>query len=75
MKQLFSFCLFLLPIIGISQQKALQLANQYFNNGEYEKASSLFEKLYKENPKQNYYFNKYIDCKLALEEYDESEMH
>ncbi len=74
MKQLAFLCLFLLPTIGFSQQKALQLANQYFNNGEYEKASSLFEKLYKENPKQNYYFNKFIDCKLALEEYDESEI-
>ena len=73
MKQIITFCIFLLPLLGLAQQKTLQLANQYFNNGEYEKASSLFEKLYKENPKQNYYFNKYIDCKLALEEYEESE--
>lgn len=74
MKFFLYLTLFLLPVLAFSQSNALKLANQYFNNGEYAKASSMFEKLYNENPRQKYYFNKYIDCKLALEEYDQAEM-
>lgn len=50
-----------------------QLAQQYFQNGEYEKASSLFKILYQKNNGNDYYFNKYIESLIYLEAYDESE--
>ena len=50
-----------------------QLAQQYFQNGEYEKASSLFKILYDKNNGNDYYFNKYIESLIYLEAFDESE--
>src|SRR5690606_32792437 len=46
---------------------------QYFMSGEYEKASVLFEKLYYSGDNNEYYFKRYIDCLLALEQYDKCE--
>jgi len=50
-----------------------QLAQQYFQNGEYEKASSLFKILYQKNNGNDYYFNKYIESLIYMEAYDEGE--
>ena len=50
-----------------------KLAQQYFQNGEFEKAASLYQKLFHQNENNDYYFNKYIDCLLALEQFDECE--
>ena len=49
------------------------LANQYFTDGEYEKAATLYEQLSESDPRSEYYFNRYVDCLLNLERYDESE--
>jgi tetratricopeptide (TPR) repeat protein len=56
----------------ISAQEA-RLAQQYFRDGEYEKASVLYEKLAEANPENPYYFDRYVDCLLSLEQYDECE--
>lgn len=50
-----------------------RLANQYYNTGEYEKAAVLYEELFESNNNNSYYFNRYINCLLALEEYAECE--
>ncbi len=50
-----------------------QLAEQYFRNGEYEKASSIFEKIYRKNPAGDYYFDRYMNCLLLLEDYKKYE--
>jgi len=65
---LLTFVLFSLTL-GAQESK---LANNYYQNGEYEKAASLYKKLHK---KQNneYYFNRYVDCLIALEQFDETE--
>jgi tetratricopeptide (TPR) repeat protein len=49
------------------------LANQYYQNGEYEKAGSLFEKLYQTNETSDYYFEKYVDCLANLQQYEKCE--
>ncbi|MCB0526206.1 MAG: tetratricopeptide repeat protein [Lewinellaceae bacterium] len=49
------------------------LANQYFVNGEYEKASALYVQLYERDKRSDYYFTRYVDCLLNLEQYDECE--
>jgi len=64
--------LFLLPAIWLNGQNA-RLAQQYFQDGEYEKASALYERLYLQSNRNDFYFDRYIECLLALEDYDEAE--
>jgi tetratricopeptide (TPR) repeat protein len=49
------------------------LAQQYLNDGEFEKAAVLFEKLYQQNDANDYYFERYIECYTALGQYDKCE--
>ncbi len=50
-----------------------RLAQQYYQNGEYEKAAVLFEQLYEANPQNDYFFDRYVDCLISLERYDACE--
>jgi tetratricopeptide (TPR) repeat protein len=76
MKFVKSFILFyfflVLAEVTIAQPNN-NLAQQYFQDGEYEKAAVLFEKLYRENPNNSYYFSQYIECLMSLEDYDTCE--
>lgn len=58
--------------IGVSAQEA-QLAQQYYLNGEYEKAAALYKKLYDQQPHQEFYFDRYVQALIAVGEYDEPE--
>lgn len=49
------------------------LANQYFSDGEYEKAAALYGQMSENDPRNEYYFSRYVDCLLNLEQYDEAE--
>ena len=66
------FLFVLISAIQLSGQNA-RLAQQYFQNGEYEKAAELYQELYQQNGNNDYFFDRYVDCLLALEEYDETE--
>lgn len=59
-------------VIGQRNQDAT-LAQQYLRNGEYEKAKVLYEKLHKKQPNSDYYFSRYLECIVSLEEYKEAE--
>ncbi len=51
-----------------------QLANQYFQNGEYEKAADLYLQLMEtDRGLSDHYFDQYFNCLLNLERYDEGE--
>jgi tetratricopeptide (TPR) repeat protein len=50
-----------------------QLANQYYRDGEFEKASVLYEQLYKESNYNGFYFDRYIESLMAMDDYDGSE--
>lgn len=50
-----------------------QLANDYFRKGEFEKAADLYQKLYKENKHNTYYFKYLIKSHQALEAYKKVE--
>ena len=70
----FLFILATLVTIAVSAQNS-KLADQYYLEGEYQKAGDLYLKLH-ETAKQNnnfIYFNKYIECLLALHEYAQAE--
>lgn len=62
----------LLLTIVVNGQES-KLAQQYYQNGEFEKASLLYEKLYKKSNNNDYYFDRYIDCLISLEAYDQCE--
>ena len=56
----------------VQAQQKYKLANEYYNAGEYEKAASLFESLYTENPKNKSYFNWYIQCLMDLRQFEKA---
>jgi len=61
---------FAFTVSVIAQPAAL--AENYYENGEYEKAGSLFETLYKEKG-GDYYFDKYLNCLFSLRRFDDAE--
>ncbi|GLR17841.1 tetratricopeptide repeat protein [Portibacter lacus] len=71
MKYLFIFIFICISNIVFSQDT--RLANQYYNTGEYEKAAEMYKQLFEKSKSNSYYFNRYINCLLSLEDYEESE--
>lgn len=67
------FLLVFLCIANASFAQDTRLANQYYNTGEYEKAAEIYKQLFEKSKSNNYYFNRYINCLLSLEDYEESE--
>ncbi len=63
--------LFLLASLPAQGQNS-KLAEQYYLDGEYEKAADIFESLYKKSNRSDFFFNRYVECMMALEEYDKS---
>lgn len=61
----------LMPSLTSAQDS--KLAQQYYQDGEFEKAAVLYEKLYVQNNKNDFYFDRYIECMLASERFDEVE--
>lgn len=69
MKFYFSLSFFLLIFtVAFSQSEKEQLAAQYYQNSEFEKAADIYEELYDEEPTV-FYYNYYLDCLLNLEDY------
>ncbi len=58
--------------VELSAQDA-RLAQQYYQDAEYEKAASIYEELYSKNQRNDYYFDKYIECLTLLEDFDTAE--
>ncbi|MEI6764500.1 MAG: tetratricopeptide repeat protein [Bacteroidota bacterium] len=73
MKNIF-FCIALLCCISAAAQPETdeQLAVQYFQNKEYDKALSIFETLYTNNPTPLYY-NYYLDCLIESGNFKKAE--
>ena len=63
---------FLFSTVVLSQETDEKLAVQYFSNGEFEKAASLFEKLYHNKPSA-YYFNYLINAYVESKNYTDAE--
>ena len=58
-------------IAGLAQTD-IELAEYYYNNGEYEQAKLYYEKIYKSN-KTNKVYDKYLNTLVALGEFEEAE--
>lgn len=66
-------CFLCLTVMASSQNS--KLADQYYLEGEYQKAGDLYLKLHETAKKNNNFtfFNKYIECLLSLREYELAE--
>lgn len=53
--------------------QSIQLARNYLQQGEYEKAKSVYDKLYKKNPKRTTYLLGLVECLQQLEEFESGE--
>jgi tetratricopeptide (TPR) repeat protein len=62
--------LFISTLLGAQD---LNLANQYFSNGEFEKAAAVFGESWEKNTNNDYIFNRYVECLMNLEQFDECE--
>lgn len=60
-------------ILGTLSAQNNQLAQQYFNDGEYEKSAELFLELAKAKPGNSYYFDRYVTSLIKLERFSEAE--
>ncbi len=65
---------FLIVASGVAVQgQDINLANQYFINGEYEKAASLFGQIVETNYTNEFALNRYVESLINLNQYDECE--
>lgn len=71
MKKLFTVLLFLLSIWAQAQNE--QLANNYFDRGEFEKALVSYEELLKGQQGNTNYFQRVVECYQQLQQYDKAE--
>ena len=62
---------FTIGFTALTAQEA-RLAQEYYRNGEYEKAAVLYEKLAKKG-NNDFYFNRYVESLLSLEEFEKCE--
>ncbi|MEK7257892.1 MAG: hypothetical protein AAB316_24250, partial [Bacteroidota bacterium] len=69
---IFLFLAVMLPMSSAFGQDA-KLAQQYYQDGEFEKAAVLYEKLYLQQNRNEYYFDRYLECLLSIENYEEVE--
>lgn len=71
MKQFLLFFYLLFTLITVAQNE--QLAQNYFDKGDFEKARISYEELLKMQPGNSFYFQKVVDSYQQLEQYDVAE--
>ncbi len=72
MKIAFAFLFSFASTFSISAQES-RLAEQYYQDGEYEKAGILYSKLLEQNKSQTYLFNRLVDCLIFQEKLQDAE--
>lgn len=71
MKNLFLYIVLLFPMFVFSQNE--QLAQNYFDRGEFNKAILIYEDLVKSQPNNYNYFQKQVACYQQLNQFDKAE--
>lgn len=72
MKKLILLFTFSLTSFLVLSQTDIELAEYYYNSGEFEQAKLYYEKIYKHNT-SNKVYSKYLNTLIALEEFDDAE--
>lgn len=63
----------ILPLSLVAQdQNEINLANEYYNDGEYEKALELYQRFLNKNAEADFYVYRALDCYLFLEQYEQA---
>lgn len=70
---LYTLTALLVSVLTSAWGQDTNLANQYFINGEYAKAATIYDQLLQQDDRNEYFFNRYIDCLMYLEDYDTGE--
>lgn len=73
-KKILSLLFVLLSVSAWAQKNTSEeLAAQYFSNGEYDKASALYEILLDKDPKSPYYYDNLLTCYFKLTDFKKAE--
>lgn len=68
-----SILFFLLLCSSWAFSQSAQLAQQYYKDGEYEKAAQLYQQLQQRHSNTTTFTEKYVDCLIQLREYEKAE--
>ncbi len=71
MTKIFTYLFFFCSLIGFSQNELL--AQNYFDKGEFDKATSLYEEFDKKQPGNFYFTQKLVSCYQGLKQFDKAE--
>ncbi len=71
MRFLFVLVISICGLLPANAQDA-KLAQQYYQNGEFEKASIIYEKLF-DKSNSDFFFDRYVECLLAMEDFENCE--
>ena len=71
MKKIFTYLFFFFSLISVAQNE--QLAQNYFDKGEFDKAASLYEELEKKQPNNFYFTQKLVSCYQGLKQFEKAE--
>lgn len=71
MNKLFTIILSFFSLIAVAQNELL--AQNYFDKGEFDKATSLYEELDKKQPGNFYFTQKLVSCYQGLKQFDKAE--
>ena len=72
MLQKLAFFILFLSSFWVSAQNE-QLALDYFDKGEFQKALTLFEEISTKQPSNYFFFQKVVECYQQLQQYDNAE--
>jgi len=72
MKNSLVYILLSLFSLSLSAQDS-RLANQYYVSGEYEKAASVYKKLFEKNGNSHFYFQRYLEALMSMEDFEMAE--
>ncbi|MES2864361.1 MAG: tetratricopeptide repeat protein [Bacteroidota bacterium] len=71
MKKILSYLFFFFSLISFAQNE--QLAQNYFDQGEFDKATLLYEEMDKKQPGNFYFTQKLVSCYQGLKQFDKAE--
>lgn len=71
MKKIFGFTFLL--FFGVLYSQNEQIANNYFDRGDFEKAMISYEDLLKSQPNNFNYFNRLVECYQQMKQYDKAQ--
>jgi tetratricopeptide (TPR) repeat protein len=73
--KLYLLILLLFSVQWLAHGQGIELANEYFKQGEYEKAKSIFQKIVRDKSNERIVHTNYLQCLVRLKEFYEAEKY